>query len=91
MQVLLLGGMCLLLQQIPIRYRIDFFGELADASLIHLHTGLLLAIAMLVRDARVVAGCFALTFAGWMLRQLYLFDDGRPTWTLAWGAGGKSG
>lgn len=87
MQVLLLGGMCLLLQQIPIRYRIDFFGELADASLIHLHTGLLLAIAMLVRDARVVAGCFVLTFAGWTLRQLYLFDDGRPSWTLAWGAG----
>lgn len=86
MQVLLLGGMCLLLQQIPIRYRIDFFGELADASLIHLHTGLLLAIAMLVRDARVVAGCFVLTFAGWTLRQLYLFDDGQPSWTLAWGA-----
>ncbi|WP_296279755.1 EAL domain-containing protein [Pseudoxanthomonas sp.] len=86
MQVLLLGGMCLLLQQIPIRYRIDFFGELADASLIHLHTGLLLAVAMLVRDARVVAGCFVLTFAGWTLRQLYLFDDGQPSWTLAWGA-----
>jgi len=87
MQVLLLGGLCLLLQQIPIRYRIDFFGEIADASLIHLHTGLLLAIAMLVRDARVVAGCFALTLTGWTLRQFYLFDDGRPTWTLAWGAG----
>ena len=87
MQVLLLGGMCVLLQQVPIRYRIDFFGQLADASLIHLHTGLLLAIAMLVRDRRVVAGCFAMAFAGWTLRQLYLFDDGRPTWMLAWGAG----
>jgi len=86
MQVLLLGGACLLLQQIPVRYRIDFFGEQADASLIHLHTGLLLAVAMLVRDRRVVAGCFALTFAGWLLRQLYLFDDGQPTWMLAWGA-----
>lgn len=86
MLVLLLGGMCLLLQQVPIRYRIDFFGEVADASLIHLHTGLLLAIAMLVRDRRVVAGCFALTFVGWTLRQLYLFDNGQPTWMLAWGA-----
>lgn len=86
MQVLVLGGLCLLLQQVPIRYRIDFFGEIADASLIHLHTGLLLAIAMLVRDRRVVAGCFALTFVGWTLRQLYLFDDGQPTWMLAWGA-----
>ncbi|HEV7269686.1 MAG TPA: bifunctional diguanylate cyclase/phosphodiesterase [Pseudoxanthomonas sp.] len=87
MQVLLLGGMCLLLQQIAVRYRIDFFGEVADASLIHLHTGLLLAIAMLARDARVVAGCFVVTFVGWTFRQMYLFDGGRPTWMLAWGAG----
>ncbi|MCR6625131.1 MAG: bifunctional diguanylate cyclase/phosphodiesterase [Pseudoxanthomonas sp.] len=86
MQVLVLGGLCLLLQQVPIRYRIDFFGEIADASLIHLHTGMLLAIAMLVRDRRVVAGCFALTFVGWTLRQLYLFDNGQPTWMLGWGA-----
>lgn len=88
MQVLLLGGVCLLLQQIAVRYRIDFFGEVADASLIHLHTGLLLAIAMLVRDGRVVAGCFALACAGWALRQFYLFDGGKATWTLAWGVAG---
>ncbi|MBA3930827.1 MAG: hypothetical protein C0521_14700, partial [Xanthomonas sp.] len=88
MQVLLLGGLCVLLQQIPIRYRIDFFGEVVDASLIHLHTGLLLAIAMLVRDWRVVAGCFALACAGWMFRQTYLFDGGRPTVMLAWGVSG---
>lgn len=86
MQVLLLGGMCLLLQQVAVRYRIDFFGDIADASLIHLHTGLLLAVAMLVRDRRVVAGCFLVAFVGWTLRQVYLFDSGKPTRTLAWGA-----
>ena len=81
MQVLLLGIACLLLQQVTIHYRIDFFGYVSDASLIHLHTGLLLAIAMLVRDARVVAACFLLAFIGWALRQIYLHDDGRFTWT----------
>ncbi|HJS35261.1 MAG TPA: bifunctional diguanylate cyclase/phosphodiesterase [Pseudoxanthomonas sp.] len=84
-KVLLLGGLCLLLQQVPISYRIDFFGEQADASLIHLHAGLLLAIAMLERDRRVVAGCFLLTFAGWTVRQLY-FDQWQPGPVLAWGA-----
>ena len=86
-RVLLLAGACLLLQQVSIGYRIDFFGDIAQASLIHLHIGLLLAIAMLFRDGRVLAVCFAVTFAGWVLRQMYLFDGGRPTWTLAWGAG----
>lgn len=83
-KVLLLGGLCLVLQQIPVSYRIDFFGQVADASLVHLHAGLLLAIAMLERDRRVVAGCFLATFAGWMVRQLY-FDGGRPGAVLAWG------
>ena len=83
-KVLLLGGLCLVLQQIPVSYRIDFFGQVADASLVHLHAGLLLAIAMLERDRRVVAGCFLVTFAGWMVRQLY-FDGGRPGAVLAWG------
>ena len=83
--MLLLGGLSLLLQQIPVSYRIDFFGQVADASLIHLHAGLLLAIAMLERDRRVVAGCFLVTFAGWTVRQLY-FDGWRPGAVLAWGA-----
>ena len=84
-KVLLLGGLCLLLQQVPVSYRIDFFGQVADASLVHLHAGLLLAIAMLERDRRVVAGCFLVTFAGWMVRQLY-FDGWRLGAVLAWGA-----
>lgn len=84
-RVLLLGGLCLLLQQVPVSYRIDFFGQQSDASLIHLHAGLLLAIAMLERDRRVVAGCFLLAFAGWTVRQLY-FDAWQPSLVLAWGA-----
>mgnify|MGYP006203861751 CR=1 FL=1 len=80
-----LGGLCLLLQQVPVSYRIDFFGQVSDgASLIHLHAGLLLAIALLERDRRVVAGCFLLTFAGWTVRQLY-FNDWRPGAGLLWG------
>lgn len=83
-RVLLLGGLCLLLQQVAVGYRIDFFGQVSDASLIHLHAGLLLALAMLEHDRRVVAGCFLLTFAGWTVRQLY-FDAWRPGPVLAWG------
>jgi len=83
-KILLLGGLCLALQQVPISYRIDFFGDQADASLAHLHTGLLLAIAMLDRDRWVVAGCFLITLAGWMARQSYF--DGGPSLMLLWGA-----
>ncbi len=79
-----LGGLCLLLQQVPVSYRIDFLGQVSDgASLIHLHAGLLLAIALLERDRRVVAGCFLLTFVGWTVRQLY-FNDWRPGAGLLW-------
>ncbi|MBP6458170.1 MAG: hypothetical protein KA222_06000, partial [Pseudoxanthomonas sp.] len=84
-RAVVLGGLCLLLQQVPVSYRIDFFGQVSDgASLIHLHAGLLLAIALLERDRSVVAGCFLLTFAGWTVRQLY-FNDWRPGAGLLWG------
>ncbi|WP_284449217.1 EAL domain-containing protein [Pseudoxanthomonas mexicana] len=84
-RVVALGGLCLLLQQVPVSYRIDFLGQVSDgASLIHLHAGLLLAIALLERDRRVVAGCFLLTFVGWTVRQLY-FNDWRPGAGLLWG------
>jgi len=86
--VLLLGGLCLLLQQIPIVYRIDVFGDQAYASLIHLHAGLLLAIAMLERDRPVVAGCFAVTLAGWAFRQYFLHDHGQLSRILLLGAAG---
>jgi EAL domain-containing protein (putative c-di-GMP-specific phosphodiesterase class I)/GGDEF domain-containing protein len=82
-KILLLGLLCLLLQRIPIPYRIDFFGSQANASLIHLQAGVLLAIAMLDRDRWVLVGTFFITFLGWTVRQSS--DDGGPTLTLLWG------
>jgi len=82
-KIVLLGLLCLLLQQIPIPYRIDFFGNQDDASLIHLQAGVLLAIAMLDRDRWVLAGTYFITFLGWMVRQSA--DVGGPSITLLWG------
>jgi len=67
-KILLLGALGLLLQQVPVPYTATLFGVTADASLIHLHMGLLLAIAMLDRDRRVLAGVVALVFLGWVAR-----------------------
>jgi EAL domain-containing protein (putative c-di-GMP-specific phosphodiesterase class I)/GGDEF domain-containing protein len=82
-KIVLLGLLCLLLQQIPIPYRIDFFGNQDDASLIHLQAGVLLAIAMLDRDRWVLAGTYFITFLGWTVRQSS--DEGGPSITLLWG------
>ena len=83
-KVLLLGALCVLLQQLSVSYRIAFFGEESLASLVHLHTGLLLAIAMLERDRWVLAGCFLATLGGWTARHYYL-DGGGADRILAWG------
>ncbi len=82
-KILLLGSLCLLLQQIPIPYRIDFFGSQAAASLIHLQTGVLLAIAMLERDRWVLIGTYFLVYLGWTVRQSGV--EGGPSITLLWG------
>ena len=42
----------------------------AKASLLHLHFGLLLAIALTERDRWVLAGVMAMVVAGWLLRAL---------------------
>ncbi|GGD35067.1 EAL domain-containing protein [Pseudoxanthomonas indica] len=84
-KIVLLGGLCVLAQQVAISYRIDFFGTTANASLIHLHAGLLLAIALLETDRRVVAGAVAFTAVGWAVRQ-WNFEPGQ--WPpLLWGLG----
>jgi EAL domain-containing protein (putative c-di-GMP-specific phosphodiesterase class I)/GGDEF domain-containing protein len=67
-KVLLLGAIGLVLQQIGVPYTVSLFGVSAEASLLHLHMGLLLAIAMLDRDRAVLAGTTALIFVGWCLR-----------------------
>lgn len=84
-KILLLGALCVIAQQIAIGYRIDFMGRTADASLIHLHAGLLLAIALLDPDRRVAVGCFVLTALGWAARQWLLSPGDWPP--LLWGAG----
>ena len=42
-KILLLGSLCLLLQQVAVPYLLELWGHSAKASLVHLHTGLLLA------------------------------------------------
>jgi EAL domain-containing protein (putative c-di-GMP-specific phosphodiesterase class I)/GGDEF domain-containing protein len=82
-RLILLGSLCLLLQQIPASYEIDFSGLRAPASLIHLHAGLLFAIALLSRDRMLFAGVTAIACLGWMARQWS--TDGGSMPMLAWG------
>lgn len=68
-QILLLGLGCLLLQQIAIPYRLVLLGvDEPAASLVHLHVGAMLLIAMAQPDRRIVAGVFVITTAGWLAR-----------------------
>jgi len=71
-RILLLGSVCLLLQQVAVPYRLELWSHAAPASLVHLHVGLLLAIAMLDRDRWVMPGCYALIMLGWLVRALHL-------------------
>lgn len=84
-KILLLGAVCVVAQQVTIGYRLDLLGQTADASLIHLHAGLLLAIALLEADRRVAVGCLAITALGWAARQWWMAPG---DWAaLLWGAG----
>ena len=67
-KILLLGALGVLLQQVAVSYTATLFGVTRDASLLHLHMGLLLAVAMLDRDRWVLAGTFILVFLGWVAR-----------------------
>ncbi|MGB3392521.1 MAG: EAL domain-containing protein [Stenotrophomonas sp.] len=69
-KILLLGTLCLLLQQVDVPYRMELWGDVSDASLVHLQAGLLLAIAMLDRDRWVLPGCYLLVIVGWSMRAL---------------------
>lgn len=92
-KIVLLGALGLLLQQVAAPYTATLGGMSANASLLHLHYGLLLAIAMLDRDHWVVAGTYALVMAGWVLRATLQGYDMRlwlpigllvMPFTLAW-------
>lgn len=74
-RVLGLGGLALALQQVPVPYELSFPGSStapAAASLVHLHAGLLLAVALLDRDRRVLLGCSLVALAGWFVRAWWL-------------------
>lgn len=45
-------------------YLLELWGHSAKASLVHLHAGLLLAIAILDRDRWVMPGCYAVVLFG---------------------------
>jgi hypothetical protein len=78
-RVLWLGALALLLQQIPVSYLIALPGSdtpPAAASLVHLHAGVLLAIALLDRDRRVLLGCSLIVFAGWLVRAWWMDYSG---------------
>lgn len=74
-RILLLGVAGVLLQQVPVPYAAQLFGVTEAASLVHLHTGLLLAVAMLERDHLVKAGVFGVVFLGWVARAVLLGYD----------------
>lgn len=82
-RIVLLGLTGLVLQQVAIAYRIDFAGKVQDASLVHLHAGLLLAIALLARDRWTMPGVGLMLALGWCVRQTCGGEGGWPV--LAWG------
>ncbi len=64
--MLLLGAVGLLLQRVSVGYP-SFLGRSAEmASLVHPHTGLLLAVAMLFVRTRVLAGLHVVLCLGWI-------------------------
>ncbi len=78
-RVLWLGGLALLLQQVPVTYLLALPGTgdpPVSASLVHLHAGLLLAVALLDPDRRVLLGCSLVAFAGWLVRAWWMDYQG---------------
>lgn len=69
-RILLLGLAALLLQQVAAPYTASLSGMVANASLLHLHFGLLLAIALTERDRWVLVGVMVVVMAGWLVRAI---------------------
>jgi EAL domain-containing protein (putative c-di-GMP-specific phosphodiesterase class I)/GGDEF domain-containing protein len=69
-QAVLAGACCFALQQWPIGYQIDLLGSHASGSIVHLHAGLLLALAMLYRDRIYLRTAFACAALGWLVRAM---------------------
>lgn len=68
-KIVLIGAAAVLLQQVSVGYPLAFGSTFEpNASLLHLHVGLLLAVGMLERDRRVLAGSLAIVTLGWAIR-----------------------
>jgi len=68
-RALLYGGIALLLQQVSVPYVLRVPGaNAADASLIHLHAGFMLAVAMLDRNRRALLVSNLILLGGWLVR-----------------------
>src|SRR5437899_507856 len=70
------GIIAVALQQWPISYEIDLYGVHASASLAHLHTGVLLALAMLFRDRLYLRIAFVCVYLGWVFRAVVMGYSG---------------
>ena len=86
-----MGVLGVALQQISVSYTARLFGVTELASLLHLHTGLLLAVVMLERDRLVQAGVFGVVFLGWIVRAIVQHYDmsvwlpmGAAAYLLSW-------
>jgi EAL domain-containing protein (putative c-di-GMP-specific phosphodiesterase class I) len=64
--VLLLGLVGLVLQRVNIGYPSFLSRSVEPASLVHLQAGLLLAVAMLFRSVRTLAGVCSVLYLGWV-------------------------
>lgn len=76
----------LVLQAIEIHYVASFFGNTwgtGSASLIHPQAGLLLAVALLCRDRRILAVAFLAILIGWFVRVAWLGQLDLMTWQRA--------
>jgi EAL domain-containing protein (putative c-di-GMP-specific phosphodiesterase class I) len=67
-QALLLALACAALALVELPYESRFFGVAAPASLVHLHTGLLLAVAMAFRDPLPLRLCLLASLAVWQFK-----------------------
>lgn len=83
---LLLACPCALLYLVHVTYHAGFFGVPSEASLVHLHFGYVLAIAMLYRDRLPLRLCVATMLVMWLATT----DPGAAPWLtyiagVAWG------
>ncbi len=81
--IVLLGALCVLLQQISIQYQTRLFGVQVPGSLIHLHSGLLFALAMLSRDQRVYTSVTLIAYIAWVGLR-FIESGGNDYVMLAW-------